>query len=192
MQLKLRSCETARYYSPIAKNAIAIKIKMQNYSLFLKILEEFIKILMSAKIAKKIAFLRSRSLIFAIAIVMRSFDQMAIAISIAKKWSRSTIEWSPITHALIKANFAQNLLRQNEENGNRLFENYADMWLYCDLIIKSNLQTIIVHCGKNCQIFIYLEKGQFSGWNAVHKKMCMAFQKSPEFLSMGQHWLSLK
>ena len=34
---------------------------------------------MSTKIAKKIAFLRSRSLNFAIAIVRRSFDQMAIA-----------------------------------------------------------------------------------------------------------------
>ena len=34
---------------------------------------------MSAKIAKNIAFLRSRSLNFAIAIVRRSFDQMAIA-----------------------------------------------------------------------------------------------------------------
>ena len=51
---------------------------MQNSSLFLKILEKFIKILMSAKIAKKISFLRSLSLNFAIAIIRRSFDQMAI------------------------------------------------------------------------------------------------------------------
>ena len=35
--------------------------------------------LIAAKIAKKIEFLRSRSLNFAIAIVLRSFDQMAIA-----------------------------------------------------------------------------------------------------------------
>ena len=34
---------------------------------------------MSAKIAKKISFLRSWSLNFAIAIVQRSFDQMSIA-----------------------------------------------------------------------------------------------------------------
>ena len=35
--------------------------------------------LIAQKIAKKIAFLRSRSLNFAIAIIPRSFDQMAIA-----------------------------------------------------------------------------------------------------------------
>ena len=69
--------------------------------------------LIAAKIAKKIAFLRSRLLNFAIAIILRSFDQMAIAdrdldrekkiaIAIAKKrsQSRSTIKRSPITYAL--------------------------------------------------------------------------------------------
>ena len=123
---------------------------------------------MSTKIAKKIAFLRSRSSNFAIAIVLRSFDQMAIDdrdLDREKKIAITIDDRTIVDHSFLefKANFAQNLLRQNEENGNRLFENYADMWLYCDLIIKSNLQTIIVHCGKNCQIFIYLEKGQFSG-----------------------------
>ena len=49
-------------------------------------------------IAQKIAFLRSRSLNFAIAIIPRSFDQMVIAKKRLR--SRSTIKRSPITHAL--------------------------------------------------------------------------------------------
>ena len=53
--------------------------RMQNFSVFLKILEKLITMLIAGKIAKKIAFSRSRSLNFAIAIVLRSFDQMAIA-----------------------------------------------------------------------------------------------------------------
>ena len=40
---------------------------------------KLITMLNAQKIAKKIAFLRSRSLNFAIAIIPRSFDQMAIA-----------------------------------------------------------------------------------------------------------------
>ena len=64
--------------------------RMQNFSVFLKILEKLITMLIAGKIAKKIAFSRSRLLNFAIAIVLRSFKQMAI--SIAEKRSRSTIK----------------------------------------------------------------------------------------------------